>query len=420
MHLHLRIAVTMGCAFGALSAQAPPVGETVPTPAVAPGTGFRCLASQLLGCQVTNPKNESLGEIHEIVLDGRNERVAYAVVSFRGLVGLDAKYFALPWRLLELDRRSVDDAPRATLGLDRATLLAAPGFDQLQWPDMADPSWARQVDDFYRTRGEPVRPGGIDEPKGSGPGGVRGAGQPPGSSAFLHRRLVKLIGMPVVAPGRQLLGVVEDLVVDTGRATVVGALVGLGDRSGRGELFALLPSAALALDRVRGRFGVACTIAELEAIAFAAAAMPPLGDDRWAKPGLAFANRARDADAEPPADDAASREAVGDDEPYDVANTETVTATVLGIGTVRVGEQQEERVRLRVRSADGRDRVVHAGPAEFPAQLALGLRIGRVVEIVGSPCRSGVQLVLVAGSIAVEGRTAKLRDATGKPVWATR
>lgn len=415
-----KIALLLASTAGAMLAQDPPAVEAVPPPAAVQAPGFRCLVSQLMATRIGNTKNEALGEILEIVLDGRAERVTYAVVSFRGLVGSDTKYFALPWRLLELDRRSAAEAPRATLGLDRATLLAAPGFDPLEWPDMADPDWARQVDDYYRSRGEPTRGGGSDEPKGSGPGGVRGADQQPGSSAFLHRRLVKRIGMPVVATDRKILGVVEDLVIDTRRATVIGALIGLGDRSASGERFVLLPSEALTLDRVRGRFVVAATNVELEAMAFAADALPALDDDRWAEAGQVFVRRAASAPAADAADPAPSREDAADAEPYDVAATERITATVLGIGTVRVGERQQERVRLRVRSADGRDRIVYAGPSEFPAQAALGLRIGRVVEVVGSPFQSGVHLVLVAGSIAVEGRTVQLRDAEGRPLWATR
>ena len=110
----------------------------------------RCKASQLIGCAITNSKNESLGEIQDIVLDSGNHRLAYAVVAFGGFPGMGEKYFAVPWRCIEVAQRGTDHGPRATLGLDQDTLKAAPGFDRTSWPDMANATWANQVDDYYR------------------------------------------------------------------------------------------------------------------------------------------------------------------------------------------------------------------------------------------------------------------------------
>ncbi|MEO6593796.1 MAG: PRC-barrel domain-containing protein, partial [Planctomycetota bacterium] len=413
----------LGLAVSSVLAQTPPEAEGALVPAIAVGEpgGSRCKASQLISCKISNSKNQDLGEILDIVLDARNEHVAYAVVTFGGVLGMDKKYFAMPWRLIEVSQRSVDDVPRATLGLDQATLQAAPGFDHSKWPDMADPTWAKQVDDYYRTRGEPARPEGAVEPKGSGADGKTGVEQQPASKGFVHRRLSKLIGMSVVDAERHPLGEVEDLVIDTRFATVDGALISFGGTLGIDEKFVLLPTEALTLDRKKGQFGVRCSKAEFEAMALVDGKIPALNNNLWRARGMELANRVETIDGNVIAVDASAVKAVPYVDVYDVNKTERVTATILTVGSVRVGDDQvEERLRLRMRSTDGRDWIVYAAPSDFASQAALGLRDGRVVEVTGSPVKYGTQTVLVAGSIAVEGKTAILRDAEGHAIWRNK
>lgn len=102
-------------------------------------------ASTLIGDSVQNPAGEAIGEIKEIMLDMRTGRVAYAVMSFGGFMGMGEKLFAVPWEALTLDTQN----KRFVLAVDRARLDSAPGFDKDHWPDMADPSWSRDVHAFY-------------------------------------------------------------------------------------------------------------------------------------------------------------------------------------------------------------------------------------------------------------------------------
>ena len=60
-------------------------------------------AATLTGDNVVNHNDESLGDIKEIMLDMRSGRVAYAVLSFGGLLGMGDKLFAVPWSALKLD-----------------------------------------------------------------------------------------------------------------------------------------------------------------------------------------------------------------------------------------------------------------------------------------------------------------------------
>lgn len=102
-------------------------------------------ASTLSGDSVKNPAGEDLGSIKELMIDVPSGRVGYAVLSFGGFLGMGDKLFAVPWSALRLD----EDDKCFILDTDRATLESAPGFDQNNWPDMADNSWGSEVYRHY-------------------------------------------------------------------------------------------------------------------------------------------------------------------------------------------------------------------------------------------------------------------------------
>lgn len=93
----------------------------------------------LEGCEVVNLAGESLGEIQDIMIDVRSGHVAYAVLSFGGVLGLGNKLFAVPWDALTLDaeRRCF------VLDIERERLERASGFDKSHWPSMPGPGWTR-------------------------------------------------------------------------------------------------------------------------------------------------------------------------------------------------------------------------------------------------------------------------------------
>ncbi|MBJ7311080.1 PRC-barrel domain-containing protein [Rugamonas sp. CCM 8940] len=103
-------------------------------------------AGSLIGDHVHNLKGEHLGQIKEIMLDMRNGKIAYAVMSHGGLLTLGSKLFAVPWEALTLDAAH----RRFTLNIAKERITAAPGFDPEHWPDMANQSWAAQVHDYYQ------------------------------------------------------------------------------------------------------------------------------------------------------------------------------------------------------------------------------------------------------------------------------
>jgi sporulation protein YlmC with PRC-barrel domain len=102
----------------------------------------------ILGAKVINPEQEDLGTIEDIVIDVRDNRVVYAILSFGGFLGLGDKHFAIPWEALSFDASH----KVAVLSIDKDRLKNAPGFDKDRWPDMNDESWGTQVYRHYGYR----------------------------------------------------------------------------------------------------------------------------------------------------------------------------------------------------------------------------------------------------------------------------
>jgi len=105
-------------------------------------------ADTLEGDDVVNAQGEDLGVIKSIMIDVPSGRVAYAVLSSGGFLGIGDKLVAIPWNALTLDA----DNKCFVLNIDKERLKNAPGFDKDHWPLMADQRWATEVHSYYQTR----------------------------------------------------------------------------------------------------------------------------------------------------------------------------------------------------------------------------------------------------------------------------
>lgn len=102
-------------------------------------------ATTMIGDAVRNPKGESLGKIEEIMIDRHTGNVAYAVLSFGGIMGVGDKLFAVPWEALSVDTSEHE----FVIDVDKERLENAPGFDKNDWPSSPDRSFLDAVHSYY-------------------------------------------------------------------------------------------------------------------------------------------------------------------------------------------------------------------------------------------------------------------------------
>ena len=121
-------------------------GATIVGSGVGEGPGPDVMASDTLeGNKVVTSDGEDVGKISDIMLDVRNGRIAYAVLSEGGFLGMGTTLHAIPWNALTLDTGEkcfhVDIAAQQ--------LKDDPGFDKDHWPSMADTTWGALVHQYY-------------------------------------------------------------------------------------------------------------------------------------------------------------------------------------------------------------------------------------------------------------------------------
>lgn len=113
------------------------------------GPGPRLMgADTLIGNEVSNNKDENLGEIKEIMLDVADGSIEYAVLSFGTVFGMGGKLFAVPWSALKLDTEN----KCFRLDISKERLKDAPGFDKDDWPDFADKTLVNDLHAYYGTK----------------------------------------------------------------------------------------------------------------------------------------------------------------------------------------------------------------------------------------------------------------------------
>jgi len=93
-----------------------------------------------------NRNGENIGEISELMIDLGTGRIAYAVLSFGGILGLGDKLFAIPWSLLQINT----DKEHFVLNVAKDVLESAEGFDKDDWPDVTSLEWNERTYAHYK------------------------------------------------------------------------------------------------------------------------------------------------------------------------------------------------------------------------------------------------------------------------------
>ena len=108
-------------------------------------TGRLIAADKVEGTSVENTKGESLGSIYRVMIDKYTGKVAYAVMSFGGFLGIGDRYHPLPWSVLHYDT----NAGAYVIDLDKRVLEGAPTFGRDETVNWDDRAWGTRVHDYY-------------------------------------------------------------------------------------------------------------------------------------------------------------------------------------------------------------------------------------------------------------------------------
>jgi hypothetical protein len=103
--------------------------------------------ARVAGTDVYNASGDHLGEIYDIMLDKQTGKVAYAIMSFGGFLGLGEKYHPIPWSVLDYDT----NRGGYVVPLTKERLEAAPMYDSEGEPDWDDRAYGKRVHDYYGT-----------------------------------------------------------------------------------------------------------------------------------------------------------------------------------------------------------------------------------------------------------------------------
>lgn len=128
----------------------PPSEPTDPTPAVRAkerGAGSRtCRVTKVVGESLQDAHDKKIGELEDVVIDDESGRVAYAVFSTGGLLGVGERMVALPWSSL---KPGATDGKSHILDASPERIDKAPSFDKKSWPDLSDRRLGAEIHRYW-------------------------------------------------------------------------------------------------------------------------------------------------------------------------------------------------------------------------------------------------------------------------------
>jgi sporulation protein YlmC with PRC-barrel domain len=111
-------------------------------------TGNPLIASDRVeGTTVYDPSGKSIGSIQRLMIEKISGKVAYAVMSFGGFLGMGQDTHTIPWNKLDYD---------TSLGgyrtdITEEQLKGAPAFSSERDHDLTDRTRERELHDYWRT-----------------------------------------------------------------------------------------------------------------------------------------------------------------------------------------------------------------------------------------------------------------------------
>jgi hypothetical protein len=102
-------------------------------------------SDKVQGTNVYGADDKKIGAVQRVMIDKMSGKVAYAVISFGGFLGLGEDYYPLPWPNLKYDTRL--DGYR--VGVTENQLKGAPKFNRATDWNWSDRARDREIYDYY-------------------------------------------------------------------------------------------------------------------------------------------------------------------------------------------------------------------------------------------------------------------------------
>jgi hypothetical protein len=108
-------------------------------------TGSLIGSDKVEGTNVYRSDGQKVGSIERVMIDKRSGKVAYAVMSFGGFLGIGEDYYPLPWSLLTYNER----LGGYEVNITEQQLKAAPKYGAHETWDWSDSKRRKSVSDYY-------------------------------------------------------------------------------------------------------------------------------------------------------------------------------------------------------------------------------------------------------------------------------
>src|SRR3954469_12865209 len=103
-------------------------------------TGNLIGSDKVEGTAVYGADHNKIGSIERVMIDKMSGKVAYAVLSFGGFLGIGDDHYPLPWQSLKYDNQSRRLSNQ---------LKGAPKYSNDNTWNWSDPASARSVNEYY-------------------------------------------------------------------------------------------------------------------------------------------------------------------------------------------------------------------------------------------------------------------------------
>jgi sporulation protein YlmC with PRC-barrel domain len=120
------------------------MNQAISEPAIESGHKL-ILGSRVEGTSVFNKDGETIGHIDDLSIERVSGKVAYAIMSFGGFLGIGERFHPIPWSLLDYDV----DRGGYVVPLDKAELKNAPHYDREELIALGGPSHQHYGERIY-------------------------------------------------------------------------------------------------------------------------------------------------------------------------------------------------------------------------------------------------------------------------------